>query len=368
MMKYIPELGYELEGRALAHWEGTSDLTAAQCEKYRQMLLKRPKPGTTTAKPSNGYIANVTAKFPCIHRGAATGKTGCRCHQRSTTTVYACKIHGKCSLERALNDTADGWVEFCQECEEREETPLLQLEAPRKPVIPARVLPPITYHYPHVVYHVAEMGDWQEVVCEQLYDLAAAGLVHINVTVAGGSGDWVVTEAAQRGISATIVARSPSLKVYESLALDEVYRFANSTEGIEGRPILYLHTKGVSAPGNLGKRLWRRLMMRHLVAKWREHWPALTDHDAVGCNWMPHHRSGNETAPHFAGNFWLARADYIRSLPPWEAWWRKRGHERFSCESWIGANPAAKVRSLLVEDVGWGNDAPENFTPFLETP
>src|SRR6185312_16486319 len=82
MTKYINELGYELEGRALALWEGTAtDKTEAECEAYRQMLRKRPKPGTTTMKPNaNGHVAKLptakppTAKPPCIHLGAPTGE------------------------------------------------------------------------------------------------------------------------------------------------------------------------------------------------------------------------------------------------------------------------------------------------------
>lgn len=364
-MKYIPELGYELEGRSIELWEGTApDRTLAQTEAYRKMMLARPKPGTTTAKPANGITART--KSPCVHLGEPTGdKVVCGpCGGNVQLKVLKCAVHRECTVAKKVDGSA--CCEGCKDYEPKDKpAEILQLSNPPIPQ-PPRVRPSITYHYPHVVYHVAEMGDCREVVCEQLYDLAAAGLVHIQVTVAGGSGDWIATEAGQRGIVAKIVARNPSLKVYESLALDEVYRFANSTEGIEGRPILYLHAKGVSAPGNAGKRAWRRVMMRHLVAKWKELWPLLDTHDAVGCNWMPTYAINGIRFPHFAGNFWLARADYIRSLPPWEAWWRKRGHERFSCESWIGANAACRPLSLLATDAGWGNDAPENFTPFLE--
>jgi len=358
MMKYVNELGYELEGRALALWEGTiTDKTEAECEAYRQMLRKRPRPGTTTMKSSaNGHVAKLpTAKPPCIHLGAPTGEMK-QCKSCSGTVnlkLLACSMHGTCTPGKKV----DG-VRFCGECSDyASEQPLLQLSAPRAP------LPPITFDSPHVVYHVAQMGDWQEVVCEQLAALKEAGLEEVRVSIAGGPGAWVVAESASRGVRATIIAETSNLKSYESGAMNEIARLASESD----RPILYLHTKGVSAPNNHGKRLWRRVMMRHLVAKWREYWPGLNTYDAIGCNWMPSHRAGNELCPHFAGNFWLARADHIRALVPWEQWWRRRGKERFSCESWIGSCVyEVKALSLLTSDAGWGTDAVENFTPFLE--
>jgi len=359
MMKYVPELGYELQGRALSLWDGTAtDKTADQCEAYRRMMLLRPKPGTTTAKPSNGHIANVTAKLSCMHLGEPTGELK-QCQTCSGTVklkILKCSVHGECTIEKKLDGKAccNGCPDYSPKDKPAE---VIQLSPPAP-----RVFPSITYHYPHVVYHVAEMGDWQEVVCEQLAALKEAGLEEVRVSIAGGPGAWVVAEAASRGVRATIIAETSNLKSYESGAMNEIARLASESD----RPILYLHTKGVSAPNNHGKRLWRRVMMRHLVAKWREYWPDLNAYDAIGCNWMPSHRAGNELCPHFAGNFWLARADHIRSLVPWEQWWRRRGKERFSCESWIGSRAGVRALSLLTSDAGWGNDAVENFTPFLE--
>lgn len=351
-MKYIPELGYELTGLALAHWEGTSDLAPAQQEAYRKVLLARPKPGVVkapipvtanpTTKPQPSPFALQVLAPPCPHRGEKTGEIvlcrGCGQHGKQVELFHCSHFNEPCYTGAARPDRGRS----CMRCE-----------------VPKIVkFAPITHDSPIVIYHIAQMGDWQEVVCEQLSDLSAAGLTEVRATILGGTGDWLVSEAKRRGIELTVVSESPRLKLYESPGIAEVARLAAQGD----RPILYLHTKGVSTPGSLGKRLWRRVMMKHLVRPWRDLWPLLNSHHAIGCNWMTTHPQ-----PHFAGNFWIARADYLRALPPWETWWRKRGYERFSCESWIGSAPhAPRMKSLLVADVGWGNDAVENFSPHLE--
>jgi hypothetical protein len=78
----------------------------------------RPEPPAATKKAS---AAQAPAILPCIHRGADTGQrapclTGCKAQFK----VFACEVHGQCTL----NSPGKGVVGCCNaDCEEREESP-----------------------------------------------------------------------------------------------------------------------------------------------------------------------------------------------------------------------------------------------------
>lgn len=75
--------------------------------------------------------------------------------------------------------------------------------------------------------------------------------------------------------------------------------------------ILYLHLKGT---GNfrLGQHDWCDLMLHFNVIRWREAVDILNEgYDTCGVNW-----NANHEYPHYAGNFWWARSEYLKSLPP----------------------------------------------------
>lgn len=79
--------------------------------------------------------------------------------------------------------------------------------------------------------------------------------------------------------------------------------------------ILYLHTKGVSwigrDPTYTYIKDWKNLMLYFNVEKWKDCINALNDNfETVGVNWNTEH-----SYPHYSGNFWWAKASYIKKLP-----------------------------------------------------
>jgi predicted protein tyrosine phosphatase len=196
---------------------------------------------------------------------------------------------------------------------------------------------------PIVVYHVAAMGNWQEVVREQLLLLRESGLVEVRLTHVGHGLEWVLTEADQLGISVTMVRTDPNLSHYETFAMLEIERLAKSEW--THRPILYLHTKGVSNPNDQGKKWWRRVMQEHVVRRWRDQITHLFEgFDAIGVNWI---RTGEQ---HFSGNFWLASPEWIRRLPDFVGYHHAKGLVRYSCEMWIGSAQWCRAYSLACTD------------------
>jgi hypothetical protein len=196
---------------------------------------------------------------------------------------------------------------------------------------------------PIIVYHIASMGHWQDVVREQLGLLKEAGLDDIRVTQVGDGTEWLLRAFAEHDLRMTLVQADQNIMHYETFALLEIERLAKVENVV--CPILYLHTKGVSDPGHRGKQAWRRAMNEHVVRRWRENMRHLKNgYDAVGVGWMQH---GEQ---HFSGNFWMANPDWIRRLPDYVGYHSAKNFVRYSCEMWIGAQQWCRAYSLVWAD------------------
>ena len=74
----------------------------------------------------------------------------------------------------------------------------------------------------------------------------------------------------------------------------------------------------------------------------------------VGVNWR-----NCPPIAHFSGNFWWARGDYLRSLAPFEPYYRNPRYPsdwddglRLGCEFWISSAPRPpRIKSLVCSDV-----------------
>lgn len=104
---------------------------------------------------------------------------------------------------------------------------------------------------------------------------------------------------------------------FEEITLNALHRFAQTVPA--DTPILYAHNKGAfhAVPE---QRWWRQAMMEHLVGDIGRRLPELEDHDVSCWHWLPVGIvSPNGVVFQNAmagGNFWWARAGYIRQLPP----------------------------------------------------
>lgn len=98
--------------------------------------------------------------------------------------------------------------------------------------------------------------------------------------------------------------------------------------------ILYVHTKGVSKPGNTNVDLWRKDMIHNSIYNWDKNIEALNNYDTIGIRYR------NKPSPHWSGNFWWARSDYIATLPDVEEAVQWRREIRFKAEAWVfSSNP-----------------------------
>lgn len=205
---------------------------------------------------------------------------------------------------------------------------------------------------PHVVWHVACMGNWRAVVTEQLSLLKSVELEDVDVSYVGNMAElpWLLEEASYNGVHLAVVSKSQNLNDAEVPAILHIEALAR---GGTDRPILYFHTKGVSRPDDRKRWTWRRALQEFTIKRWKENlWHLIEGHyDAVGFNWvnfgLPHH---------FSGNFWLASPDWIRKLPDFKQYKVHKimpTNHRFNCESWIGSAPGIKKLSVGCENVVW---------------
>jgi len=117
----------------------------------------------------------------------------------------------------------------------------------------------------HIVWHIAAMGNWQEVVREQLALLHQVQLLNVDCTFVGTGLDWLLPECQRHGVRVGIVRSDPNLMHYETFAMLHIERLVQ----LSAEPMLYFHTKGVSEITDPGKMPWRRLMENALIRNWR---------------------------------------------------------------------------------------------------
>jgi hypothetical protein len=134
---------------------------------------------------------------------------------------------------------------------------------------------------------------------------------------------------------------------FEQVTLAKVREYAQEHDG----GVLYAHTKGAQDVTDFRAK-WRRSMTQLVVSDWRINLAHLERFDAVGCHWLT--REGYpgfeqefpDGVPFFGGNFWIARCDYLRTLP------EPSTRSRFDAERWIGLG-APRVLDLAP---GWPSE------------
>lgn len=110
--------------------------------------------------------------------------------------------------------------------------------------------------------------------------------------------------------------------------------------------VLYFHAKGATHPAGDGfTGRWRACMMKGVVTNWRRCVADLdAGYDAVGSHWMvpPATPPGQHI---FAGTFWWATSNFLRTLPSIEARDRIKvsgldsAESRYEAEVWLGNGP-----------------------------
>lgn len=147
----------------------------------------------------------------------------------------------------------------------------------------------------------------------------------------------------------------------ENLTICALHEFA------KGHPdyyCLYFHTKGGSREEQTEHIVnWRNCMTKHVIQNW---WQCVADldsgYESVGCHWMTGQADGTQSI--WAGNFYWAKATFLRTLPSMTHRSRiklsgiKSIESRYEAEVFIGFGP--RLPRIKDYHQGWKPTAVEH--------
>lgn len=164
---------------------------------------------------------------------------------------------------------------------------------------------------PVAFYHVAALGHWRDIVTEQLSALKNAGFdgkVHIGFIGAAFEDGFIRRVAEAIGIDYELRLFGSDMSQFEFPTLRWCHQYCQDAD--DGA-VLYFHGKSVTNT-KWQWVMWRWLMNAYNLIGWERMVESLGEHNCAGVSWV-----GNSSpAPHFPGNFWWARASFVKQLTP----------------------------------------------------
>jgi hypothetical protein len=153
-------------------------------------------------------------------------------------------------------------------------------------------------------YHIGNIGIWQSIYEEHVELLNSSGLLDITENVyIGVSGAMPKINLLPK---AKIVAHNENIKKGENETLRKMHEMCQT---IEPCKIWYIHTKGAVRKDNSNIKSWRKYLEYFVVNKHKSCIDALDEYDVCGAEWISYYNISL-----FAGNFWWANSNYIKSL------------------------------------------------------
>lgn len=192
-------------------------------------------------------------------------------------------------------------------------------------------------------YHVYAAGSWAEPVREHIEALGESAFPGpVTIGLAGPDGDRFRAREliSMRMEAAGLPPPAGWIEApagFEQVTLKVVRADARLLALVPGEAaILYAHTKGARDNSDWNA-AWRRSMTFHVVSQWRHALSLLAGgYDTVGCHWLTPEKHHDPpagriiTTPMYGGNFWWAKASYLRRLPP------VQDQHRYQAEEWVG--------------------------------
>lgn len=199
-----------------------------------------------------------------------------------------------------------------------------------------------------IIWHANSLPGWEIVFKRQLDKLQSSGLLEECESVhfcVNGKVD-IFKDIPKINKKIHLIPVNTSFELWEYPTLNYLHCLSKK----ENFKTLYIHFKGLTHRNNKNVIDWYNFLEWSTIERWQDSVKILDNYDAVGPNW------DLTPWPHFSGNFWWARSEYIRTLV--ELWhpietinkFRTRNcfqftnmnHWRFDFEAWIGSgNPNA---------------------------
>ena len=178
-----------------------------------------------------------------------------------------------------------------------------------------------------VLYHCCALNHWESVVRDQCAKILFSGLYDatdaIHCVCVGPEARRCGGLLQNFGFKFKVEACVPEDLSGERITLRHIPSVVKPEDCV-----LYIHTKGVTKiPPSECVYWWNLYMEYFLIRHHRQCVDLLATSDVVGLDYYP------QSLPHFSGNFWWARGDYLLSLPPPDL---EPGKDRYqNTETWV---------------------------------
>ena len=175
------------------------------------------------------------------------------------------------------------------------------------------------------VFFHSGTGENHPILNEVWGSLTRSGFKDICLCVVGCNQSKYISKIAEKHE----VKFHPKFSYGEFFTLEHLQSYCRKNPGDN---VLYCHTKGLTSPRNESIRDWRLYMSYFCIDKWQS--ANMDEYDTYGVDWV------EKPQPHYSGNFWIARGDYIASLPDISAIKNNETvlTKRHNAEFWIGMN------------------------------
>lgn len=178
--------------------------------------------------------------------------------------------------------------------------------------------------------HVYMVNHWKDILVEQISLMRISGLYdrvkNIYVGCIGAPEQLEILRRIVNPYPKIIVALYGSnARMYEFMTLALLKQKADILSQHYG---FYIHSKGVSYPGNEGGKYWRDYMNYYNITRWKDAVEKLDfGYDTCGVKLV------NKIYPlHYSGNFFWYNSEYVKVLPDLVKIDRT---DRFKAEMWI---------------------------------
>jgi hypothetical protein len=186
--------------------------------------------------------------------------------------------------------------------------------------------------------HVALAPGWREIFYELLSLLSDSGLREASKVIHVGllGPDPQQFDYSDRSLNP--VPLGTRIDQFEFPTLDLLRQRCYDSDA--PNLVYYLHLKGLTRPNHPSVASWRRYMAYFAIERHKDCISALRSADICGVNWL------RSPWPHFSGNFWWSRSEYVKLLAAARSLPDSKWPERFKAERWIGSRPGVRATSL----------------------
>lgn len=191
-------------------------------------------------------------------------------------------------------------------------------------------------------WHVCMINDYEQIIAEQLKLIETSGLYErVDTIYVGciGKSTVKVQELFQDYEKIKIVLHETELLKYEFPTLELIYNHSKQDKFFG----FYIHTKGVSWPGNEGGRHWRDYMNYYNIKKWKDCLKMLNKgYNLCGVKLLTE-KDPPAFHVHYSGNFFWFKSSYVEGLKdPFTL----NTKNRIEAEMWIGSGDKPVPASL----------------------